>query len=59
MGDVPVGDMPSGGLKPSGFPGKIFILIHIFSQDDVFLYFYEFYLRPFKAEKAVKFLPLT
>ena len=28
-----------------------------FSQKDVFLYFHEFYLRSFKTEKEVKFLP--
>ena len=29
----------------------------VFSQDDVSLYFHKFYLRSFKAEKGVKFLP--
>ena len=33
--------------------------LHIFSQDDVYLYFHKFYLRLFIAEKEVKFIPLT
>ena len=32
---------------------------HIFSQDDISLYFHKLYLRSFKAEKGVKFLPHT
>ena len=32
---------------------------HIFSQEDVSLYFHKFYFRSFKAEKGVKFLPPT